>query len=72
MLANTDMEDEAAVAFGLGAEGIGLFRSEFVYMGERRGPVPFQAAAGRRAAARAGSSGPLARDADDATKSDKC
>eukprot|EP00439_Symbiodinium_sp_Y106_P051184 s4842_g6.t2 len=31
-----------------------------------------QAAAGRRAAARAGSSGPLARDADDATKSDKC
>jgi phosphotransferase system enzyme I (PtsI) len=42
VLANTDMEDEATVAFGLGAEGIGLFRSEFVYMGERSGPVRFQ------------------------------
>jgi phosphotransferase system enzyme I (PtsI) len=42
VLANTDMEDEATVAFGLGAEGIGLFRSEFVYMGERSGPVRFE------------------------------
>ena len=41
VLANTDMEDEATVAFGLGAEGIGLFRSEFVYMGEKSGPVRF-------------------------------
>ncbi len=42
VLANTDMEDEATVAFGLGAEGIGLFRSEFVYMGEKSGPVRFE------------------------------
>ena len=42
VLANTDMEDEATVAFGLGAEGIGLFRSEFVYMGEMSGPVRFE------------------------------
>ena len=44
VLANTDMEDEATVAFGLCAEGIGLFRSEFVYMGERSGPVRFEEA----------------------------
>lgn len=42
VLANTDMEDEATVAFGLGAEGIGLFRTEFVYMGEMSGPVGFE------------------------------
>lgn len=42
VLANTDMEDEATVAFDLGAEGIGLFRSEFVYMGEMSGPVRFE------------------------------
>ncbi len=42
VLANTDMEDEATVAFGLGAEGIGLFRSEFVYMGEMSGPVRYE------------------------------
>ena len=39
VLANTDMGEEASVAFRLGAEGIGLFRSEFVYMGEKSGPV---------------------------------
>lgn len=42
VLANTDMDDEATVAFDLGAEGIGLFRSEFVYMGEMSGPVRFE------------------------------
>ena len=42
VFANTDIGDEVPTAFRLGAEGIGLFRSEFVYMRRTDGPARFR------------------------------
>ncbi|MEE8350357.1 MAG: phosphoenolpyruvate--protein phosphotransferase [Acidobacteriota bacterium] len=37
--ANSEIDGEVPAGFRLGGEGIGLFRSEFVYMQEKNGPI---------------------------------
>ncbi|MEP6824780.1 MAG: phosphoenolpyruvate--protein phosphotransferase, partial [Ramlibacter sp.] len=40
LLANIEMPDDAPVALAAGAVGVGLFRSEFLFMGRQRGKMP--------------------------------
>ena len=40
LLANIEMPDDAPAAFEAGAVGVGLFRSEFVFMGRQPGNLP--------------------------------